>query len=268
MQLSVIASIKDMFRYMKGRLITVKEEQEQAKILPSVMQEKAATDVGNTIIPDHDEKGEPVFKENVVYIKWPLKTRLFMDIREESGGQMELQRKTGVYNGGTNVSSEDSFDENADVLTIPDVIHIPVIRPVLQDEKLMNVDIITERGIFIGIGTRDASLYMETEEASGISVAPGFPSLNPDVEKAEKVATKNFAGGSDELFGAYQASPFIAPSDETIKAKSEDMIPPDIQDIFAKLEDMHHEDANDDELPNPEKSGINSGISSAKHKRK
>lgn len=241
MNLLGLGSVKEMFLYMKNKLIITKNNIEKQKTEqvtkleePVFIDDKTTSDV---TVPDKDEEGKPIFQEKVLYIRWPMRAQMFVDIKHKDYGQIELQRKSGKYNGSTNDGGESVDQEDLDVLSIPDIVHIPVISPVMQNERLMNVDIVSERGIYIGLGQHDASCYIgELDETE-----------TPDM--------------SEDLAKSFKDAPMaIADAKKFIKTKEDSEIADiaDIQKLFS--EDENKSPYQDKALDNPMFSDIKSGI--------
>ena len=255
MKLFGIGNVKDIFLYMKERLLKIKDEIR----LRDIFIEEAESS-GNAVparIYSKGKNGEPLFKEQVLYLKWPLKPRMFIEMKSCGPNDLELQLKSGRYEG--KLSEAPAPPEDMDVLTIPEVIQVPVISPVMQEEKLMNVDIITERGIFIGLGMTDASFYLDKVQPSDEDTGPGYKETKDETFRHTEDPVLNnltdMAGVTAEI-GA--PGTFSRAADQAAEA---------ISGIFAP-EDIYHEDISDSEIEEPERSDVTSGISKKRERKK
>ena len=254
MKLFGIGNVKDIFLYMKERLLKIKDEIR----LGDIFIEEAESS-GNTMparIYSKGKNGELLFKEQVLYLKWPLKPRMFIEMKSCGPNDLELQLKSGRYEG--KLSEAPAPPEDMDVLTIPEVIQVPVIRPVMQEEKLMNIDIITERGIFIGLGMTDASFYLDKVQPPDEETMPGYREAKDETFRhIEDPVLNNLTDMAGITAETGAPGTFSRAADQAAEA---------ISGIFAP-EDIYHDDISDSEIKEPEKSDVTSGISENTKKR-
>lgn len=261
MKLFGMGSVKEIFIYMRNNLAKMKEDMKFGEIFIDEAIPAGASFPAR--IQNKDDNGKSVFQEKVIYLKWPLKPRMFIEMHSCQPDDWELKLKNGAYGGS--MKEAPAPPEDSDVLTIPDVERVPVIRPVMQDEKLMNVDIITERGIFIGLGAVQASFYLERAEES----KDDQENIKPGYIKEED---KSFRQGEDPVFNNFKDMSSISaecgiPGTFSREQDTPGIAPAETVSGIFNPEDIYHEDVEDTEIEEPELSDVTSGISGKKDKK-
>ncbi len=182
------------------------EEPAYRKAQPQVGADEAPRAAAS--LPDPDAYVE------TIALKWPLKVSAMVDTdysetAKPSDGAF-MPRGVRKF-GDDRVETESQIKgllEETDVLYIPPFEMVPVVKPVMQDEDLTGVDILSARGIYIGFRPRE---YAAAELLGDVpdkrrrkaepveNTAPGLPVLEePEVPEAP-VKPRDPAG--DLLYG-------------------------------------------------------------------
>lgn len=252
MKLFGMGNVKNMYLYMRDCFSRTQDNERITDIF--IDEVRPSGNISPFRSFPKTKEGTLLFNEKVIYLKWPLKPRMFIEMKQCGPDDLELQLKNGQFDGIIKEATKPP--EDFDVLTIPEVIQVPVIRPVMQDEKLMNVDIITERGIFIGLGTVEASFYLDKIEVeSEGDTAPGY----------KEVTDKSFTQTKDPIYNNLNDMPNIpiemGKADNFLKTSKETTYDISTMKNIFEPENIYHSDSNDSEIIEPEKSGVTSGIS-------
>lgn len=262
MKLFGMGSVKELFISMRNSLARMKENMEMGEIFI----DEAVPE--GTCLPDRTGgRSAGASNETVIYLKWPLKPRMFVEMHPCQPEDWELKLKNGVYGGS--MKEAPAPPEETDVLTIPDIERVPVISPVMQEEKLMNVDIITERGIFIGLGAVQASFYLEKageEEGEG---EKGNEDIRPGYQAEADMV---FRQGDDPTANNFTDMPSVSaeygvPGTFSRDPEPAGIAPSETVSAIFDPEDIYHEDVEDVEIEEPELSDVTSGISGKKEKK-
>lgn len=110
---------------------------------------------------------------------------MFMEVK--TGSDVEL-KNGGLWAPGE--MDEATPVDEMDVLHIPDVVNVPVLSPVMQDEKIMNVDILTSRGIFIGLAPVDMEWLVRSAPEEFLDLSTIDPKIVESLKKPELQETE------------------------------------------------------------------------------
>ena len=145
-------NLTSVYNFLKSKIYEYKKSNEEEDLYFEEELTTAAAPAADAAIasfksvpPSESEE------ENVIFLKWPLRGSIFMNLQKGTDNAELMKEGLWTPAEGDSLKSPD----DADVLHIPEVINAPVLTPVMQNEKLMNVDILTQRGIFIGLSPVD-----------------------------------------------------------------------------------------------------------------
>lgn len=156
MNLFGFGNISGVYNFLKNKLFEVKKKEEEEELFfEEAITASSVTDSG---IAQFSSK--EIQEEQVLYIRWPLRASMFMNIKE--GSDIEL-RKKDMWSPDE-VDKVDVPSDEADVLKVPDIVNVPILKPVMQDESIGHIDILTSRGIFIGLSPIDYDWLVETAD--------------------------------------------------------------------------------------------------------
>lgn len=243
MKLFGLGDVTGIYDYVLKKIKGVKSAKEEEKLCLEEEMEFAVETEPELVpfkLPEQTESGSDGV---VLYIRWPMKSDMFVDVRSPSAKSkgVELQSSHGRWGesepSGHEAENARPLDE-ADVLSIPDIVNIPVLRPVGQEERLTNIDILNTRGIFIGLSQINPEYYLDIAEKNPeFTLSPGFAE--------EEAPEKNEAA----LGSLYEPEVYNRLLDAPLKNPADSGLTGDIAEIFATGPSRDFFDVIREELP-------------------
>ena len=181
MKIFGFGDITGVYNFLKSKIYTKKKEEEE-EVLFFEEEIEAAPAKKPAIAAFKPAPTEEAEQEQVIYVKWPLRAEMFVEVK--AGSDVEL--KDGGLWTPDEKATRTPVDE-MDVLHIPDVVNVPVLSPVLQGEKMMNVDILTSRGIFIGLSPIDTEWLFNSAPAEFLEMPSEEPSKEVKTQQEQPV---------------------------------------------------------------------------------
>lgn len=178
MNLFGFGNVSGVYNFLKRKFIETKKREEEEELF--FEEEMTAASVSDYGIAQFSSKGIQE-EEQVLYIRWPLRASMFMNIKE--GSDIELRKDMWSPD---EVDQANVPSDEADVLKVPDIVNVPILKPIMQDENIGNIDILTTRGIFIGLSPIDYDWLVETADEELLK-----QETPPEAKIESKEATKD-----------------------------------------------------------------------------
>lgn len=179
MKIFGFGDITGVYNFLKSKIFEYKQNDEEEVLFFEEEINSPAVPAESPAIASF--KSEPAEdEEQVIYVKWPLRAEMFMEVK--AGSDVEL-KNGGLWAPGE--MNEATPVDEMDVLHIPDVVNVPVLSPVMQDEKIMNVDILTSRGIFIGLAPVDMEWLVRSAPEEFLDLSTIDPKIVEALKKPE-----------------------------------------------------------------------------------